>query len=95
MYPKTVYLPITITSANQLLKVANRNGWKNNPELSDEENLANAETFCFALYRDFMIKKVADPFIETAKEEGEEIIRQKVAEINEMAEQAVGVVETE
>lgn len=95
MYPKTVYLPITIASAEQLLTVARRNGWKDDPNVSEEENINQAETFCFQLYRNIMIKQLAIPFVEITKEEIENLTRTKVAEINAIAENAVGQVELE
>lgn len=95
MYPKTVYLPITIASAEQLLTVARRNGWKDDPNVSEEENINQAETFCFQLYRNIMIKQLAIPFMEITKEEIENLTRTKVAEINAIAENAVGQVELE
>lgn len=95
MYPKTVYLPITIASAEQLLTVARRNGWKDDSNVSEEENINQAETFCFQLYRNIMIKQLAIPFVEITKEDIENLTRTKVAEINAIAENAVGQVELE
>lgn len=91
MYPKTVYLPITIGSAEQLRFVASKKGWVSNPQLTEEENLTNAEAVAFAAYRQVMVEQLADPFIQKELATTLETVRQQIiADAKTLAEQAVG-----
>ena len=91
MYPKTIYLPITIESKEKLLLVAQSKGWVSNPELTEEENLANAEAMCLEFYRKVMVEQLADPFIQyKLKNDLENYRKQIVEESTALAEQAVG-----